>query len=190
MENRLISMFGFELKKEYVLDKIKEYLNINEEIDYENVPEVFKETLHEYFNIKYLNELNANKILRDLKLKVLMINDDFSCKKTINMICKPTGELLVGFSKKDKIQLSNSSFITYDHTEHFDENLITTYLQEMKELVPSEYLLEDIKHFEYSFYHNTELYGTSSLSDIYMGIDPGQLVDFEYVETIIHQNNM
>jgi hypothetical protein len=31
MENRSITMYGFQVKKEYVLNKIKEYLNIQEE---------------------------------------------------------------------------------------------------------------------------------------------------------------
>ena len=87
------------------------------------------------------------------------------------MICKDNYELIVGFPKKDKIQISNTNSITHNDFHNFDEVLMTNYLREMKDLIPSEFILDDIHHFEYNFYHNIELYGSSSLPNIYLGID-------------------
>jgi hypothetical protein len=50
MENRIISMFGFIVKKEYVLYKIKEFLHHNEDLDFINLPETFKEVLENHLN--------------------------------------------------------------------------------------------------------------------------------------------
>ncbi len=166
MENRFISMFGFQVKKEYVLNKIKEHLNIHEEIDYDNPPEVFKETIEEYFSIECLNAFVPHLILRQLRIKLFELNLELRPDKIINMVCKPSGELYIGYVKIEDFVDSNNFHNHFDNSLSFNQTLITQLLEEVKLFIGLENIGNEINDYTVGVYHNIEEKGTKFLFEM------------------------
>ena len=166
MENRFITMFGFTLKKEYILNKIKEHLNYTEELDFSNLPESFKDVIENHFSIECLNAFVPHLILRSLRLKLFQLNPELESQKMIHMVCKPSGELYIGFVKKEDIIQPNDYHNVFDYEISFNQNISTTLLEELKEFIGFENILEDISDRTVGIYHDIDNKGIKFLFEI------------------------
>ncbi len=166
MENRFLSMFGFIVKKEYVLNKIKEHLNYQEELDFSDLPESFKEVLENHFSIECLNAFVPHLILPQLRLKIFELNPELESQKMIHMVCKPSGELHIGFVKKEDFIQPNDYHNVFDYQYSFNQNILTDLLEELKEFIGFENILEDISDRTVGIYHNIETKGIKFLFEI------------------------
>jgi hypothetical protein len=158
-------MFGFTLKKEYVLNKIKEYLNYQEELDFMNLPESFKEVLEDHFSIECLNNKNNHSIISELKNKVNELNPECDIEKLINLVCLPDGELNIGFVMKDELQIIKSFSSSLNRSQYFNETSVQTILNELKEFIGFQYIQSDIHHLEIKLVFDYERFGISFIQD-------------------------
>lgn len=166
MENRFISMFGFQVKKEYVLNKIKEYLNIEEDLDFSNLPETFKDVLENHFSIECLNNKEIHLIIPELKNKVIELNPELDIKKLINLVCLASGELYIGFVIKDELQVMKSFSSSLNRSQYFDETIIENILNELKEFIGIQNIQDyNNNHIEIKIKFDYEKYGILFIHD-------------------------
>jgi hypothetical protein len=159
-------MFGFIVKKEFVLNKIKEYLNYQDEIDYSNLPESFKEILNNHFSIECLNAYQPHKVLHDLRKRIFELNPELECEKNIHMVCQPNGKLYIGFVKKEDFVRSDDYHYVFDNSYLFDENITIELLEQLKEYIGIENILYDISDYTVGLYHDIENKGHKFLFEL------------------------
>ena len=165
MENRFLSMFGFIVKKEYVLNKIKEHLNYQEELDFSNLPESFKEVLENQFSVECLNNQNIHLIIPEIKQKLNELNPECDIEKLINLVCSPDGELNIGCILKEELKIEESFTSSFDRSKFFDETSILNILNEIKEFIGIQNIESNINHIEIKLIYDYEKYGTSYIHE-------------------------
>jgi hypothetical protein len=180
-------MFGFIVKKEYVLNKIKEYLNYQEEIDIDNIPEVFKETIEEHFSIECLNNKNIHLIIPELKNKLNEMNPESDIKNYINLVCLSSGELNIGYVMKEELHIKDSFTCSFDRSQYFVETEIQNLLYELKEFIGLQYIQSDTNHLEIKVFFDYEKLGSSFIQEFaYLN---ERISRHEEILKIIHENN-
>lgn len=165
MENRFISMFGFTLKKEYVLNKIKEYLDYQEDLDFSNLPESFKDVIENHFSIECLNNKNIHLIIPELKNKVNEMNPESDIKNYINLVCLPCGEFNIGYVMKEELHIKDSFTSSFDRSQYFVETEIQNLLNELKEFIGFQHIQSDINHLEIKVFFDYEKHGNSFIQE-------------------------
>ena len=165
MENRFISMFGFTLKKEYVLNKIKEHLNYEDELDFSNLPESFKDVIENHFSIECLNNKNIHLIIPDIKQKLNELNPECDIEKLINLVCSPDGKLNIGFVMKDELQIIKSFSSSLNRSQYFNETSIISTLNELKEFIGFQHIQSDSNHLEIKVFFDYEKHGNSFIQE-------------------------
>jgi hypothetical protein len=159
MENRIISMFGFTLKKEYVLNKIKEHLNYEDEFDFSNLPETFKEVLENHLNIQDLNSDKTNLILTELKEKIFSMNNNSICNRNIGIACKHTGELAIGYVFKESITDQIEETVTFHYNHESDNSEVISLIEELKEFVGIDNIISsELSFFDFGIVYDTSKY--------------------------------
>jgi hypothetical protein len=159
MENRFISMFGFQVKKEYVLNKIKEYLHYNEDLDFSNLPESFNEVLENHLNSQLLNLNETNLILPQLKERICSMNNNSICNRNIGLICKHTGELAIGYVVEESVTSQTEETVTFHYNDESNNSEVISLIEELKEFVGIDYVISSqLTLFEVGLVYNTTKY--------------------------------
>lgn len=86
----IISFYGFFIKKKFIYEKIKDYLQSNhlfeDEINFENPPTIFKETLQTYFSFNCLNSSETNPIIPEIQSVIQSYNDTTLYRRKVIML--------------------------------------------------------------------------------------------------------
>lgn len=180
-------MFGFSLKKEYVLNKIKEYLNYEDELDFSNLPESFKDVIENRFSIECLNDKEYHIIINEIKQKLNELNPECDIEKLINLVCFPDGKLNIGFVMKDELQIIKSFSSSLNRSQYFNETSIQNILNELKEFIGFQHIQSDINHLEIKLVFDYERFGISFIHDF---IDSdGPALTKELIRSLLDPND-
>ncbi len=133
-------MFGFRVKKEYIYEKINNFIETNQ-----NISESFDELLNKYFHIQFLNRFEKNLIIPELQREIVTLNYYSECDKNIMCCLTNNHTLAIGYVTKESVYDDFRKLnIYFNYDDGSDNTEIISHIEEVKEFIG----LENIENNE------------------------------------------